>query len=127
MKTKNFQNAEESNPVYFGVGYYEALESKKDILSSEMSFLNLIKIIRRYNSLKMEELIVKERMYKAIKELNGLMKKTKASFPFLKIPEKAKREEVIKKEITLPEERFDEDLENQLRDIQEKLKSISNY
>lgn len=117
--------AEEKNPVYIRFGYDESVESKKEVLSSEMSLLNIMKIMRRYNSLRNEELRIKAQMYKMIKDLNLAVRKTRASFPFLKIPQKAKREEIIlTKSATITREHFDTDLENQLRDIQERLKSI---
>lgn len=115
---------EEKNPVYIRFGYDESIESKKEILSSEMSLLNIMKIMRRYNFLKNEELKMKSQIYKMIKDLNIAVRKTRTSFPFLKIPQKAKREEVISKDITITREHFDADLEAQLRDIQERLKSI---
>jgi hypothetical protein len=127
MKAKNFQEVENENPLYFGVERYDAIESKKDILSSEMSFLNIIKIARRYHSLRVEELEIRIRMYRAIKELDAAIKKTKASFPFFKIPEKIKKEEIKKEEPKIIKKDFDESLELELRSIQEKLKSISRY
>ena len=114
----------EENPVYFGLGYYEFIESRKSLLSSEMSLLNIIKIIRRYNSLRTEELQIKSRMHKAAKELDLQMKKTRSSFPFLKIPQKAKREEVNKKENIIRKDNSNNDLEYELREIQERLRSI---
>jgi len=126
MRAKNLPAVEEENPVYFRIGYYESLESKKQILSSEMSFLNIIKIARRYNSLRKEELEIRGKIYKAVKELDLALRKTKTSFPFLKIPETPKRVE-IRKEITAPRKDFDESLEMELRSIQEKLKSIGSY
>ena len=135
---KNYQKEEFSeeppqmnneNPVYLKLGYYESLEAKKDLLSSEMSFLNLMRAMKRYNALRLEEMELKSGMYKAIRELDSSLKKTKASFPFLKIPERAKREEIVKREAKeeikpIREQTFDEDLESQLRAIQEKLNSI---
>jgi len=122
MKAKNV--LETANPVYFRLGYFESLEAKKDLLSSEMSFLNIIKIARRHNLLRKEEIEIKAKIYKAIKDLEIALRKTKASFPFLKIPERAKRE-VLKKETGTIRRNIDEDLEGELRKIQEKLKSIS--
>jgi len=127
MRTKNNLPVIEDNPVYFRLGYYESLDSKKEILSSEMSFINIIKIARRYNSLRKEELDIRTKIQRLVKELDLALRKTKASFPFLKIPEKARRVE-IKKEIEYPRKKdFDESLEKELKSIQEKLKSISRY
>ena len=71
------------NPVYIRLEYDESLESKRDLLSSEMSFLNILRAIKRYNALREEELRIKSEMYKMIRELDASIKKTKASFPFL--------------------------------------------
>lgn len=126
MKTGNVQKVEDDSPLYFGIGRYESIESKKNLLSSEMSVLNIIKIARKYHALRKEEMEIRNRIYKTIKELDIALKKTKASFPFLKIPERAKREE-IKKEIKIEKQDFDENLEIELRKIQERLKSIGGY
>jgi len=117
------------NPVYIRLEYDESLESKRDLLSSEMSFLNILRAIKRYNALREEELRIKSEMYKMIRELDASIKKTKASFPFLKIPERIRRQEIVKKEIVkeakpIRDEIYDEDLESQLRSIQERLRSI---
>jgi hypothetical protein len=110
------------NPVYFKLEYDESLESKKDILYSEISLLNLLKIIKKYNTIRSEELKIKSQVYTSIKELNLAMKKMKSSLPFLKIPEKEKREELKKEvDITRKREDFDYDLKSQLQEIQNKL------
>jgi len=73
---------EKENPVYLKLGYYESLGAKRDILSSQASLLNVIKIMRRYNSLREEELRIKANLHKQIKELNSKVKETKSYFPF---------------------------------------------
>lgn len=127
---------EKENPVYLKLGYYEGLGAKREMLSSQVSLLNLVKIMRRYNTLRQEELRMKSRIYKEIKELNAKVKETKSYFPFFEIPEKLrKREHIIKvkKEEpvkTIPLEKkieikkADIDLEMQLKDIQDRLKAI---
>lgn len=122
MKPKKV--VEPASPVYFGLGYTESLEAKKNLLASEMSFLNMIKFVRRYGLLRKEELEIKVKIYKSVRELEVLLKRTKASFPFIKIPERAKRE-TLKKEKGVIRKDIDADLENELRKIQERLKSIS--
>lgn len=116
----------EPDPIYVRMGYENSVSSKKDLLSSEISFLNLIKIIRRYGLLRQEEFAIKLKMAKKIHAIDASLRKTKAAFPFLKIPQSAKREEVVarKNVVTISKESFDRDLENQLRDIQQRLKSI---
>lgn len=90
-----------------------------------MSLLNIIKIIRRYNTLKIEELKIRSRLFKAIKDLNITIKKTESTFPFIKIPQKIKREDLNKEKITIiTQEKFDADLEAQLKDIQSRLRAM---
>jgi hypothetical protein len=116
----------DENPVYYRLGYDESLESKKDILYSEMSLLNLIKIIKKYNGIRAEELKARAQAFKKMKELELSVKKLNSALPFLKIPEKEKREE-LKKEVDTArkKEDFDEDLKLQLKDIQSRLDSLS--
>ena len=119
---------EQENPVYFKLGYDESINSKKDLLFSELSFITILKIMKRYNLLRKEELKIKSEMYKIMRVLDASMQKTISVFPFLKIPERARRKEIIKIEptegIKSPEETFDENLEAQLRNIQARLNSI---
>jgi len=118
------------NPVYLRLRYPEAIESKKDLLFMESSLLTVLKIIKRYNLWRTEELRIKSELYKALKELNATVKKTKSVFPFLEIPESVRRRELIKieqieeKETKPVKEIFDENLESQLRNIQERLRSL---
>jgi hypothetical protein len=129
MRAKKLQKLkvkEENNPVYFRLGYYESIDAKKDLLSSEMSFLNIIKIARKYNSLRAEEFEIKNKMYRAVKELEIALRKTKNFFPFFKIPELTKVEE-IRKGTPVVRKDFDDNIERELRSIQEKLRTISQY
>jgi hypothetical protein len=117
---------EQKNPVYVKMGYDESLESKKNILSTEVSLLNLIKSVKAYHSIKLDELKIKSEIYKAIKELNLTMRKTKSVFPFLKIPEiKQKREAPIAKEVKMPQEKAKNSLDLELQDIQNRLAALS--
>jgi len=119
------------NPIYLKFRYDESIKSKRDLLISESSLLSILKIMYRYNLLRTEELTIKSGMYKAIRELDASIKKTKSIFPFLEIPERIKRKEVkeiIKmepvKEIKPTREDLEEDLESQLQNIQARLKSL---
>jgi hypothetical protein len=115
------------NPVYLKLEYSESVESKKNILSSEVSLINIIKIIKRYKSLREDEFVLRAQMYKLIKEANLAIRKTKNSFPFINLPEKHKIEEIkIVKAKKIKEEKADTSLEYQLRDIQEKLRQMGS-
>jgi hypothetical protein len=117
---------EPKNPVYVKMGYDESLESKKEILSTEVSLLNLIKSVKAYHYVRLEELKIKSEIYKAIKELNLTMRKTKATFPFLKIPEtRTKKEIPIAREEKMPQEKVSSSLDLELQDIQNRLAALS--
>ncbi len=113
------------NPYYFGLGYYESIESKKNLLSLEMSLLNIIKVMRKYYELRAKELIIKSEMQKAMKELDITINKTRSFLPFLKNSQKEKKEELVNKDAAFTiKKKFDADLEAQVREIQERLKAI---
>jgi hypothetical protein len=117
---------EQKNPVYVRMDYNESLESKKNLLNTEVSLLNLIKSLKAYHSIRLEEMKIKAGIYKAIRELNLTMKKTKSSFPFFKIPEVKSRKEIpIEKEIKFTKEKTDNSLESELKEIQERLASLN--
>jgi hypothetical protein len=111
------------NPVYLKIEHKESYNSKKSILSAEISLLNVAKIIRRYQLLREEEFILRTKIYKLIREANTAIKETRSTFPYVKIPERKKIEEIKLKEKRESEEE-DKDLEQQLKEIQEKLKEL---
>ncbi len=115
---------EEENPVYVKLEYYESLASKRDLLSSEKILLNIIRIIKRYHAIKLEQLRMRSHLHKSVKELDLLIKKVKSSFPFVDIPELTKHEELIK-EIDAEKEDSEEDIELQLEEIQRKLDALN--
>jgi hypothetical protein len=114
----------ETNPVYVQLGYNESLDSKREILSSEISLLNLIKIIKRYNFLRIEELKIKSRIRQAVKALGTRTREVQTSFPFLKIPQRVGNLNLTEKKSGVIKERVNDDLESQLKEIQERLNSI---
>lgn len=117
---------ENENPVYVKLSYEESLVSKRNILSLEMSLLNMMKTIKRYNSLRTKEIEIRSNIYNVIKEIDSSMKKTKKSFPSVKSPIKSKKQEPsTKADGAKPvEENSNDDIESQLRKIQEKLRAI---
>ncbi len=117
----------EENLVYIKLEYNESIQSKRDILASQIGLLKLMKRIRHYRFLRIEELKLKAQMYGKIKELITNIKKIKTSFPKIKIPQLKKseeKEEFVKKIRETKESDYDKMLENQLQEIQEKLRSI---
>ncbi len=117
----------EENPVYVKLEYEEALQSKKDILASQVGLLKIMRLIRRYKLLRLEELRMKAKIYRKIKELVLNIKKIKTTLPTIKIPQlkKDKEEEEFEKKIKdISGSNYDDSLEIQLQDIQSKLRNI---
>lgn len=118
--------------IHVKLEHMEAIQSKKDILSSEMNLLRILQIIKKYHWLRSEELQLKLRLNKRIKNMVTNIKKLQKILPELQIPsilQKGDNEiktENIETNIPATEESpYDKNLELQLFEIQEKLKSIS--
>lgn len=126
----------EQSVVHIKVNYEEALSAKKNILSTEANFLKIIKRIKRYELLRGEELNNRLRIQNKIKELKANMTKINDVFPKVKLPEILRKAEVKKKneeerqekqekvKEEVKEKHEEDDLETQLREIQEKLMKL---
>jgi len=117
--------------IHIKLEHNEALESKKDILNSEIGLLNIVKSIKRFQDLRSEELKTKIKANKKLKELKTNIGKLQQTLPKIKIPEileeKREDEEDDKEEMKKPkikEKIYDSSLENQLQEIQEKLRQL---
>ncbi|MCX6747014.1 MAG: hypothetical protein NTU63_02670 [Candidatus Pacearchaeota archaeon] len=113
---------EPENPIYIKFEKYEALQSKRDILFLEISLLNIMKTMRRYHLLREEELSKKKELIREIKALKTNLRRCN-SFPLIKLPRRIRIKELEEKP-TKPIKIFGDDLESQLKNIQEKLKSL---
>ncbi len=116
----------DENLIHIKLEYGEALESKRDILSSEMNLLRSAKTAKDYHSLRAEELKIKIRLYQKIKEIVMSMKKMQTILPELKMPEVLKKEEQIEKykNVSPKEKIYNSEIESELQEIQRKLKAI---
>ena len=112
------------NLVYVKFDYDEGVQSKKIILSSEMNMIRILKIIKNYHSFRTEELKLKLKLYKKIKEINAKIKKIQDNLPEVETSKKLKKG-VEKIEIKKSKEKkYDLDLEKQLMEIRGKLKEL---
>ena len=109
------------NLIHVKFEYEEALQSKKEVLSSEMTLLKIVKIIKEYRSLRLEELKLKLKLHRRMKETITNMRKLQTILPTLEI---LKKDEDIKKVDKIKKTQYD-GLEYQLQEIQDKLKSLS--
>jgi hypothetical protein len=126
MTTKN------ESLIHVKMDYGESLETKKDVLGSERDVLRLLQAIKKYHDLRSRELLLKSKIDKKIKELKLNLAKMEQILPKIKIPKILIREGEEEKEeeyspITYSKakkEEYDKDLENELREIQEKLRKL---
>ena len=65
----------EQSIVHIKVDYEEAVQSKKDILSSEKDFLKIIRRIKRYHILRTEELNNRLRIQNKVRDLRANLAK----------------------------------------------------
>jgi len=99
----------------------EAISSKRELLSAEINLLELVRIIQNYSELRKKELTRKAFLRARLRELTTDMKKLRDGLPKTKMPamEEAETEKVISEEL-----RKDR-LEDELKEIKEKLARLS--
>lgn len=125
----------EQNVIHIQLTYDEALESKRDILSSQANLLRMLQTIRRYRPLRLEELALKLKLQKKLKEINSEIKTLQLTVPKIKIPEILRKENKTEDQVEIDEteiqiekakiRRHDTSIEAQLQEIQNKLRSLS--
>lgn len=116
---------EKQNPVYIRLEYANTLKCQKDLLSSEVFFLNLITLRKKLNLLKMQEIIIKTKISRELKKMKTSAQKMGDLFPKVSITRR-KNIETEKINETVSERKTNDSLDMQLRDIQEKLKALSS-
>ncbi len=114
------------NFIHVRLDYEEVVNSKKDILASEIDTINIMKSMGRYIFLRQKELDLKSQFYREIKKMVINLKLLETSLPQIKVPkmllpEVEKQSPVKGKMASLDEN----GLEGQLREIQRKLRAIS--
>lgn len=113
------------NLIHIKLEYGEALQTKRDILSSQITLLRIAKTIRGYGFYRSNELELKLILYKEIKELKMNLGKLQKTLPKLKIPDIIKKEGQEKKEHTVKKTKPPErNIEEQLQEIQRRLNEL---
>ena len=109
--------------IHVRLEYEDAIQSKKDVLSSEMDLLKIIQTMKRYHEIRSEEFRLKIKLYRQIKTLLAEIRRLQKELPKLEIPQILKEHET--KEISSKEKHISNDnIESQLIKIQEKLNSL---
>jgi len=112
------------NPVYIKLGYREAFQAKRDILSSQMTSLKIAKILDKYSFYRFQELELKSTLHKEIKKLKGDLRKLQSILPKPKITNISGKELQTKKESDKKITPTEKNLEEQLQEIQRRLKDL---
>ena len=116
------------NLIYIKLDYDESLVTKRDILITQQELITLLRTIKHYHSLRSEELRLKLKIQKKIRELKLNVTKLEQVLPKIKIPEILRREpeEMIKEQVAKKPKKEDSEknIEEQLKEIQEKLKRL---
>lgn len=105
------------------IDYENALESKKQMLSSEINLLHVLNNIRTYKQLRKKEISIKSNLRTNISQLRSKLSLIESTFPERKIVgSKVIR---LKKEIKTKEDKAkDRDFQNQLDEIKMKLSRL---
>ncbi len=114
------------NLIHIKLERSEAIQSKRDVLKSEMDLLKMIKILKRYHSFRGEELQTKIKLHRKLAETKTNMSKLQKILPKMQIPEILKDDEEVEKK-PKPKKRdepYDESIELELQNIQNKLRKL---
>ena len=115
--------------IHIQIDYEKGMQSKKQILSSEINLLNIKKNMRTYHFLRKEEVKTRLKLYRKMKEVMIILNRLQKNLPEIDIPRnliKGKNEN-YEREIPIEktkENQHNRDLEAQLREIQEKLRAM---
>lgn len=113
------------NPLHIRIEYMEAVESKKDLLSTEANLLQIRQAIKKYQELRLQELRLKLKIQRRIKEVGSDIDHLEKTLPQVRIPRYLVEETFDNQPLkTISESPRSQDLESQLREIQEKLRSL---
>jgi hypothetical protein len=138
------------NLIHVKLEYDEAVQSKKDVLLTEIDLIKMAQAVRKYKEFRLKELDMKYELMERLKSLHITMRRARAYLPKLQIPkiikhyeEKRINEEKqfekieekilerpakikpkpVHKEEPVPKD----DLESQLREIQSRLSKLGQF
>lgn len=122
------------NLIHIKFEYDTALETKKDILASEIDLLKIVQRLGEYKRMRMFELGVKEKIEKKLIALKLDLGRLQNLFPKITIPKilqpKTKREKPIigeleeRREVVSESVHEEHSIESELQEIQRKLDSL---
>ncbi len=118
--------------IHIKLEYAEALGSKKDILITQSNLIKLNNCIRNYQNIRLRELKRKINLHNKIKQLINSINHLEKVMPEVKVPQFVHQENTTKEtpftksfmQKTTSNPSGNSDIEAQLREIQEKIKSL---
>ncbi len=128
-KEKNLPTkVEDSHSIHIRLENSEAVQGKRDLLSSEINLLKIFQSIENFKRLRSMEVKKKKLILKKSKEIKTNLSKLGAILPGLKIPK------ILKKEVSQMKEKKEKlsfeipkkkgNIEEQLLEIQERLNRL---
>ncbi|MEK6945351.1 MAG: hypothetical protein AABW63_01005 [Nanoarchaeota archaeon] len=133
MKTKN------DSLIHVKLDYEEAVQSKKDILLTESELIKSVQAIRKYKEFRMKEIALKLELIKRLRDFKTHWRNTRNLLPPMELPKiveeyeegkhkksphKESKKSEHEKKAKVKEERHHDNLELQLKEIQEKLNRL---
>ena len=110
------------NLIHVGLNREELINSKKEILSTEADLIRILQTIKKYQLLRTNELKLKTRLLKKLKETKAEIKKLEEILPKPKIPKILLGIGNKKDEFKISSKK--DSLESQLEEIQKKLREL---
>jgi len=110
------------NLVHVRFDYNEAVESKRDLLSLEVDLLKIMKTIERYKVLRINELKLKAKLKRKVGGTFTAINQLQRALPKVEVPKILKHKTPHESSENL--HKHDEKIEDELKQIQEKLKNL---
>jgi len=110
------------NLIHIRLDYEEAIQSRRDILYIEKSLMTFALAMENYYALRIEELNMKVKLHRKIKELITGIKRIQKNVPDVEFSGIPKKKEV--EELTVKTKEYGSSIKSQLQEIREKLNSL---
>ena len=113
--------------LYVSLETNEYKKSKTDILNSQADLLNMMKYLENLKQIKQEKINLKIKLHTIFTQLIENLKNFEENLPTPKVPKSIQDKQKQTQE-TNPEQPFSryEEIEGELREIQEKLKTLNS-
>ena len=112
--------------IHVRLEHNEAIQAKKDLLLSQANLIKIMQTISEYKKLRSKETRLKTKLKTKFREALTEIRKLQRELPKLEIPDiiKEDSEEVQELEETIQKKKYNNDLESQLQEIQDKLRNL---